>query len=151
MIHRVLSDHGHRRAFAAADARHALHAHRRAENSAEFFHQRIRTMHRTGERIADAHSELRRYCRAGFDDIEMMVEAGHLEDFRQRDFQLGGQRCEQRFGQAAAHILNAMQILDQALADERCGTQQGMEFGPRGSVDAIPVVAAEWFHSECLI
>ena len=119
---RIPTKHRCRRCVAPADAGHTLNAYRFRRQGRQRIDQTVRAGHRTAQRITHPHRQHRR--RRTLRDLEVVVEAGHLEhlDGRQAHPRRQGHQIIRL--QAAQRILDTVQILDQQIATQLCRAEQ---------------------------
>ena len=129
---RRLSDNGHRRLLAAADAGHGQHTRIGAEQAGQTIAQRDTAGHRAGQAVADPHRD-RRQQSVIADGLEVVVEARDLGDLGHAKLHLVGQCDQVALEQRAVVVVELVQQLDQPVTSVRPRPDQRTQFS-HGSV-----------------
>jgi hypothetical protein len=124
--------HGHRGCIAAAHTGRGHHTHVvAAQQRGQACQQVLRASHLAGQAVADAHGQQRR-CIAIGQDVEVVVEAGHLHDLGLGDAHLSRQCHQVRAVQGAVAVVEPVQVFDQQITPVAFGwpfTDAGADLG----------------------
>ena len=128
--------HAHgRRGLAAADARHADHANVGTQRVRQLVEERLRSRQMARQRLADPHGDGRRRGFVGVDDVEVVIERGHFVHLGHRELHFLRQRDDVRRRNAAAGILDPVQVLDQERPLAGRVAEQHPDVGERVRID----------------
>ena len=119
MLHQLMPQRRRGRAVAGAHAGRGDDARAAGRRGAQRLQQLMRAGHGAGQAFADPDRHRRRRRCGVLQHLEMVVEAGDLEDLDRRQAQQLGQGDEMAGAQAAMRVLQRVQMLDQQVAPQR--------------------------------
>ena len=128
-----------------------LIAHLRAQNGGQFLEQLFCTRHLARQAIAHAHRQRRGRLAPLFDNVKVMVKAGHLVDAGLRQLHLLGQRRQVRTREVPITILKFVQVLNEQIALARAAAQQQLHLRQRLGLNAPPFGGLTFSFAQLLL
>jgi hypothetical protein len=132
VLDQIVPDGAGRRAVAGAHAGRGDDPRARRRRLAQRRHQPRAAGHGAGQALADTDRHRLGRGRVIRAQVEMGVEARHLEDLHRRDAQQLRQRQQVALAEATVTVLDRMQMLDEQVAARHRAAECGRHLAPRG-------------------